>query len=89
MKQCEDDQGAAEGQRISHRPWSSLQTTMLLCLNSGNKGCLEMRIQLLSVVRPAMNGPLTAGLPLAQLEYWTLVPSYHFIWVSAAQRKSE
>lgn len=43
-----------------------------------------MKIQLLCTVSPAMKGPTTIGLPLAQLEYWTLVPSYHLMWVSAA-----
>lgn len=63
---------------------------MLLCLNSKNKLVFEVRIQLLSVARPAMNdGLVTFGRPAAQLENWTLVPSYHFIWVSAAQRKEE
>lgn len=46
-----------------------------------------MRIQLLSTVRPAKNGPSTSGLPFTQFEYWTFVPSYHFIWLSTAEKK--
>ena len=46
-----------------------------------------MRIHPLSMVRPAMNGPSMSGLPRAQLEYWTFVPSYHFIWLSIAKKK--
>lgn len=60
---------------------------MLRCLKLKNKFAFEVRIQLLSVVSPAMNKPFGFGLPLAQLEYWTYVPSNHFIWVSTADKK--
>lgn len=64
------------------QPLSSLQVTMVLCLNSEKRYLFDTRSQLPSVVSPAMNEAFILGRPLAQLEYWTFVPSNHFIWSS-------
>lgn len=72
--------------KCDNQPLSSLQVTIVLCLNSGKISLFTMRIQLLSMVRAARNGPSTSGLPFAQLEYWTYVPSYHFIRLSTAEQ---
>lgn len=43
-----------------------------------------MRIHCPLKERPAIKVSFTVGLPCCQLEYWTLVPSYHFICLSGA-----
>lgn len=73
-------------QSATHPPLSSLHVTMLICLNCANSFRFETSIQVPEAVRPAMNAPSTSGLPLAQLEYWTFVPSYHLIWLSTAEQ---
>lgn len=70
---------------VIHQPLSILQATIDLCLNSGKSILSLTRSQVPWRVRPVRKGPSTSGLPLLQLEYWTYVPSYHFIWLPRAE----
>lgn len=72
-----------------HPPLSNLQVTMAMFLKFENELLSETRIHFPFKVSPAIKVPFTVGLPRSQLEYWTLVPSYHFIWLAGAGKKNQ